>query len=95
MVALFFSFFFICKSFFFIRGNPTIEKAYFIGLDERVKPRLFQALTRGARPDSNSRPAVQISSPLSLRHASWGLNRYTLTTKLILFNIIAVMFLPF
>jgi len=44
-----------------------------MGSDEQVKPRLSQALTRGARPDSNSRLAVQISSPLPSRYASWGL----------------------
>jgi len=66
-----------------------------MGPGEQVKPRLSQALTRGARPNSNSRPAVQISNPLSSRHASWRLNRNTLTTILILFNISAVMFLPF
>jgi hypothetical protein len=55
--------------FFWIRGNPTPRKAYFVGPGERVKPRLSQALTRGARPDSNWRPAVQISNPLSSRYA--------------------------
>jgi len=58
--------------FFWIRGNPTSWKAHFVGPGERVKPRLSQALTKGARPDSNSRPAVQISSPLPSRHAPWG-----------------------
>jgi len=43
-----------------------------VGLGEGVKPRLSQALTRGARPDSNSRPAMQISNPLPSRYASWG-----------------------
>jgi hypothetical protein len=38
-----------------------------------LKLRLSQALTRGARPDSNSRPAVQISNPLPLRYAPWGM----------------------
>ena len=32
---------------------------------------MVQTLTRGARPDSNSRPLVQISSPLSSRYALW------------------------
>jgi len=50
--------------FFFIRGNLTLRKVYFVGPDEGVKPRLSQVLTRNARPDSNSRPAVQISNPL-------------------------------
>jgi len=58
--------------FFWIQGNPTLRKAHFVGPDERVKPRLSQALTRGARPDSNSRPAVQISNPLPSRYAPWG-----------------------
>jgi len=58
--------------FFLIRGNPTLRKAYFVGPGERVKPRLFQALTRGARPDSNSRPVVQISSHLPSRYVHWG-----------------------
>jgi hypothetical protein len=56
--------------YFWIRGNLTSRKAHFVGSGERVKPRLSQAFTRGARPDLNSRPAVQISSSLSLRHAS-------------------------
>ena len=59
--------------FFWIRGNLTSRKAHFVGPGERVKPRLSQALTRGARPDSNTRPAVQISIPLPSRYAPWGL----------------------
>jgi hypothetical protein len=63
--SLFLFFFSTPQNFFlFIRRNSTPWKAYFVGLGERVKPRLSQVLTRGARPDSNSRPAVQISSPL-------------------------------
>ena len=54
--------------FFWIRGNPTLRKMHFVSPGKRVKPRLSQALTRGARPDSNSRPAVQILSPLPSRH---------------------------
>jgi hypothetical protein len=57
--------------FFWIRGNSTSRKAHFVGPGEWVKLRLSQALTRGARPDSNSRPAVQISSLLSSRYAPW------------------------
>jgi len=57
---------------FWIRGNLIFWKTYFVGPNERVKPRLFQALTRGARPDSNSRPAVQISSTLPSRYTPWG-----------------------
>jgi len=40
--------------------------------DEGVKSRLSQTLTRDARSDSNSRPAVQISNPLPSRYAPWG-----------------------
>jgi hypothetical protein len=50
--------------FFGFEETSTPRKAYFVGPGEGVKPRLSQALTRGARPDSNSRPAVQISNPL-------------------------------
>jgi hypothetical protein len=60
--------------FFFLdlrKSHP--RKVYFVSPGERIKPRLSQALTRGARRDSNSRPAVQISSPLPLRYVSWGL----------------------
>jgi len=49
-----------------------------MSLGEGVKPRLSQTLTRGARPDSNSRPAVQISNFLPSHQASWGLNRQLL-----------------
>jgi hypothetical protein len=49
--------------FFWIRGNLTLRKAYFVGSGE-LKSRLSQALIRNIRPDSNSRPAVQISSLL-------------------------------
>ena len=64
LIVLFSIFFF-----FWIRGNPILQKTYFIGTDERVKPQMSQALTRDARPDSNSRPAVQISSALPSRYA--------------------------
>ena len=66
--------------FFWIWGNPTSWKAHFVGPGERVKPRLSQALTRGARPDSNSRPAVQISNLLPSRYASWGQVVWTCTS---------------
>jgi len=56
--------------YYFIRENPTLWKAHFMDPGERVKSRLSQALTRSARPDSNSRPAVQISNPLPSRYAS-------------------------
>jgi len=41
-----------------------------MGSSERVKFQLSQALTRDARPDSNSRPAVQISNFLLLHYVS-------------------------
>jgi hypothetical protein len=52
----------ICILFLFIwiRGNPTPRKAHFMDPGEFVKLRLSQALIKSARPDSNSRPAVQI-----------------------------------
>jgi hypothetical protein len=64
--------FFIYSHFFcWILGKLHPWKAYFVGPGERIKLRLSQALIRGARPDSNSRPAVQISSPLPPRYAYW------------------------
>jgi hypothetical protein len=65
---------FLIKFFFFIRGNFIFWKTYFVGSDERVKLWLSQTLTRGARPDSNSRPAVQILSLLPSRYVPWGLS---------------------
>jgi hypothetical protein len=44
-----------------------------VGSDKRVKLQLSQVFTRGARPDSNSRPTMQISSPLLSRYAFWKL----------------------
>jgi hypothetical protein len=68
--------------FFWIRGNSIPRKAYFVGPSERVKLRLSQVLTRDARPDLNSRPAVQISSPLPLRYVPWGYTcRYMYISK--------------
>jgi hypothetical protein len=55
--------------FFWIQGNSTFRKVYFVGSGEWVKPQLSQTLTRGACSDSNLRSAVQISSPLSSRYA--------------------------
>jgi hypothetical protein len=52
------TFFIRMKSYFWIRENFTLEKAHFVDPNEQVKPRLFQALTRDARPDSNSRPTM-------------------------------------
>jgi hypothetical protein len=62
---------FLAIFFFWIQRNLTIWKAYFVGPGEEVKPRLSHALTRNARLDSNSRPAVQISNPLSSCYTSW------------------------
>jgi len=59
-------------NFFFFFGfeeTSSPRKVYFVGSGEGVKPRLSQALTRGARLDSNSGPAVQISNPLPSRYA--------------------------
>lgn len=64
----------IINIYFFIRENPTPRKVYFIGPSERVKSWLSEALTRNVRPDSNSRPSVQISNHLSSRHAFRELN---------------------
>jgi len=55
--------------FFLFEETSTHQKAHFVGSGEGVKPRLSQALTRGARPDSNSRPVMQISNPLPSRYA--------------------------
>jgi hypothetical protein len=47
------------KPFFFLDSRkPHSRKAHLVGLGEGVKPWLSHALTRGVRPDSNSRPAV-------------------------------------
>jgi hypothetical protein len=56
---------------FFDSRKPYPRKAYFVSPGKRVKPRLFQALTKGTCPDSNSKPAVQISNPLPSRYARW------------------------
>jgi hypothetical protein len=55
--------------FFWIWENLIFQKTYFIHLDEGVKLYLSQTFTRNARPDSNSRPAMQISNLLSLHYA--------------------------
>jgi hypothetical protein len=60
--------------FFFLDSKkPYPWKAYFVGPGEGVKPRLFQTLIRDARPNSNSRPAMQISNSLPSRYTSWKL----------------------
>jgi len=38
--------------FFGFKETSPPRKAHFVGLDEGIKPRLSQALTRGAHPDS-------------------------------------------
>jgi hypothetical protein len=57
-----------CFLFFGFKETSPFRKAYFVGSSEGVKPQLFQALTKGARPDSNSRPAMQISNLLLSRY---------------------------
>jgi hypothetical protein len=57
--------------FFLFEETSLFRKAYFVGLDERVKLRLSQTLTINTCPDSNSRPAVQISNPLPSRYTYW------------------------
>jgi hypothetical protein len=66
--------------FYFYLRNLILQKAHFAGLDERVKPWLSQALTRDARPDSNSRSAVQISNLLPSRYAASEPNNQSLLT---------------
>jgi hypothetical protein len=53
--------------FYSIRENSIFWKAYIVGSGEQVKLWLFQAFIKDARSDSNSRSAVQISSPLLSR----------------------------
>jgi len=59
-----------------------------VGPGKGVKPRLSQALTRDARPDSNSRPAVQISNPLSSRYVSLGRFMVYININIIKFSFI-------
>jgi len=66
-----------------IRENSTPQKAHFVGSGERVKPRLSQALIKDALPDSNSRPAVQISNLLSSRYAPLIQRYYLLSLRLL------------
>jgi hypothetical protein len=56
--------------FFGFEETSFFWKTHFVGSGEGVKPRLSQALTRGAHPDSNSKSAVQISNSLPSRYAS-------------------------
>jgi hypothetical protein len=44
-----------------------------VGSGERVKHWLSQALIKNTRPDSNSRPAMQISNPLLSHQTPLGL----------------------
>ena len=72
--------------FVFFSRKPHLPESVFCGSGERVKFRLFQALTRGARPDSNSRPAVLISSPLLSHYVfyfCYFLNLFSFTLSLI------------
>jgi len=59
-----FFFFFRLNSFFIFGFEETssLRKAYFMGPGEEVKSQLSLALTKNTRPDSNSRPTVQIST---------------------------------
>jgi len=65
--------FFLIFFFFLDSRKPHSPKTHFVDPGEGVKSRLSQALTRDARPDSNSRPAVQISNPLPSHYVPWGL----------------------
>jgi len=62
----------ICCSYFFFLNlrKPHFPEAHFVGPGEQVKLQLLQALTRDIRPNSNSRPTVQVSSFLSSHHVS-------------------------
>jgi len=53
-----------------------------MGPDEEIKPRLSQALTRDARSDSNSKPAMQISNSLPSYYIPWGLKQYETLSSL-------------
>jgi len=76
--------FFVGNLFFFgFEKTSPSWKAYFVSSGEGVKPRLFQALTRSARPDSNSRPAVQISNSLPSHYALW--DKFFLNGQILLF----------
>jgi hypothetical protein len=81
--SIIYSFFFnfLFKYFFFYSRKPQPRKAYFVGPGEWVKLWLSQALIRDARPDSNSRPAMQISNPLSSPHAHWRLFSFQTATR--------------
>jgi hypothetical protein len=50
--------------FFGFEETSPLYKVYFVGPGEEIKSRLFQALTKNACPDSNSKSAVQILNPL-------------------------------
>jgi len=60
--------------FFGFEDTSPFWKAHFVGPGEGVKSRLSQALTRGAHPNSNSRPAVQISNLLPSRYVPENMN---------------------
>ena len=44
--------------FFWIRGNLTLQKMYFVGSGERVKSWLFQVFIKNTRPNLNLKPIV-------------------------------------
>jgi len=71
------------------------RKMYFMGSGKGVKSRLSQAFTRGARPDSNSRPAVQISNSLSSRYAPRRKNALGAHTYFIFFSFLFFLFIIF
>jgi len=71
------------------------RKMYFMGSGKGVKSQLFQAFTRGARPDSNSRPAVQISNSLSSRYAPWRQSALGAHTYFIFFSFLSFFYLLF
>jgi hypothetical protein len=61
-------------------------KTHFMSSGERVKLRLFQALTRDARTDSNSISAIQISSLLSSHYDPSKLVAATRITNINILN---------
>jgi hypothetical protein len=58
------------QNLFFLFEETLPRKTHFMGPGELVKHPLSKALTRGTHPDSNSRPAMQISSPLPSHYVS-------------------------
>jgi hypothetical protein len=61
------------NNFFFLDSRkPHPPESALCGPRWVSKTPAVQALTRGARPDSNSKPAVQISNLLPSRYVPWG-----------------------